>query len=175
MALKNTGNDVAGTVPLATLALQIAQGQVGQREQPVCSNSGPMVDAYLQSVGLKPGYAWCQAFVHWCYQQAALQLKQQNPVVKTAGVMDCWNKTAVQFKITNAAAQQHSDLVLPGYQILLSYGGGEGHTGLIEKIEGRQLHTIEGNSNNNGSREGFEVVRRMRTLEDKLLLGFIKY
>ena len=50
---------------LADLALQIAQGQLGQSEQPMGSNRGPMVNEYLKAVGLNPGYAWCQAFVYW--------------------------------------------------------------------------------------------------------------
>lgn len=175
MALINPKSEVAGTVSLAGLALQIAQGQLGQSEQPKGSNSGPMIDAYLKAVGLHPGYAWCQAFMYWCYEQAALQLKQHNPVVKTAGAIDCWNRTAVQFKITKEEAQCHTAILKPGDQFILSFGNGTGHTGIIEKIDGNTLHTIEGNSNNNGSREGYEVVRHTRTLQDKLLLGFIKY
>ena len=65
MSLETTGQ----TTPLAAAALRYAQSQVGQREQPKGSNRGPMVDKYLASVGLQPGYAWCQAFVYWCYLQ----------------------------------------------------------------------------------------------------------
>lgn len=175
MAPVNPQNEVACSVSLATLALQIAQGQLGQCEEPKGSNSGSMVDKYLQSVGLNAGYAWCQAFVHWCYEQAAEQLKQENPVVKTAGAIDCWNKTAIQFRITREEAWKHPVSLKPGDQFIMNYGHGAGHTGIIEKIEGSILYTIEGNSNNDGSREGYEVVQHKRSLNDKLLLGFIKY
>jgi len=160
---------------LASSVIEIAQGQVGQQEEPKGTNRGPMIDKYLAAVGLVPGYAWCQAFVYWCYEQAAIAHNQANPVVKTAGVLDCWNRTAAQFKITKAEAQQHPDLLQPGSQFVLSYGGGAGHTGLILKVEGDILHTIEGNSNNTGSREGYEVVIHKRGLHDKSILGFIKY
>ncbi|MDR3681550.1 MAG: CHAP domain-containing protein [Flavipsychrobacter sp.] len=174
MALINPGNDV-GSSTLATLALQIAQGQVGQCEKPIGSNSGPMVNEYLKAVGLNPGYAWCQAFVYWCYQQAAQQIKNGNPVTKTGGAVDCWHKTAVQFKITQAEALRDPKILQPGYQFILSFGNGAGHTGIIEKIEDTLLYTIEGNSNNNGSREGYEVVRHQRHINDKLLVGIIRY
>jgi len=161
--------------PIPDTALQIAQTQIGQQEEPKGTNRGPMIDKYLASVGLVPGYAWCQAFVHWCYEQAAQQLAQVNPVVKTAGVLDCWNRTAVQFKITKSEALQHPELLKPGYQFILSYGGGAGHTGIILSVEGNIIHTIEGNSNNGGSREGYEVVMHRRGIDDKSVLGFIKY
>jgi hypothetical protein len=57
----------------------------------------------------------------------------------------------------------------------MNYGGGKGHTGLIESVEGAVLHTIEGNSNNSGSREGIEVVRNRRLITNALIQGFIHY
>lgn len=49
-------------------ALRRAITQLGVCEHPPGTNSGPMVNRYLSSVGLGPGYPWCMAFVHWCYQ-----------------------------------------------------------------------------------------------------------
>jgi len=157
------------------LALQFAISQIGQQEQPIGSNSGPMVDEYLKCAGLNPGYAWCQSFVLWCYWKAAQQLAGANPVVHTAGVLDCWNRTAVQFKITQAEALKHPELILPGYQFCLKEGKASGHTGLVERVDGNVIHTIEGNSNTNGSREGYEVVRHQRLISEADLLGFICY
>jgi hypothetical protein len=37
---------------------------------------------------------------------------------------------------------------------VLRTGGDTGHMGLIEKVQGSMLTTIEGNTNLNGSREG---------------------
>jgi hypothetical protein len=70
---------------IAAFALQIAQGQIGQRETPTGSNRGEMVDEYLRSVGLSPGYAWCQAFVYWCFAEAAELMTTTNPVVEQPG------------------------------------------------------------------------------------------
>lgn len=156
---------------LAQLALETAISQLGQKESPKGSNSGPMVDKYLLSVGLKPGYAWCQAFVYWCYATAAARLNVKCPVIRTAGVYDCWNKTAAFLK--RAAKTNHA--IKPGDQFILLFGSGKGHTGVIESVDGNTLHTIEGNSNAHGGREGFEVVRHKRLLTDRSLAGFITY
>ncbi len=160
---------------ISSLALSNAQAQVGQQESPIGSNSGPMVDKYLLSVGLKPGYAWCQAFVYWCYAQAAALQSSRCPVIKTAGVLDCWNKVALSQKITKIAALANPQLVKPGQQFILMFSNGSGHTGIVEKAENQTIYTIEGNSNNDGSREGFAVVRHQRKLTDKALQGFIMY
>ncbi len=172
--MSNNNNGPAATT-LSSLALMMAQQQIGQQELPLGSNSGPMVDKYLLSVGLNPGYAWCQAFVYWCFANAAARLNYRCPVIRTAGVLDCWNKTSTSQKITKAAVLKDPSLVLPGYQFILLYGGGKGHTGIVEKAEGQVIYTIEGNSNDTGGREGYEVVRHKRLITDKALCGFIKY
>jgi hypothetical protein len=66
-------------------------------------------------------------------------------------------------------------LVLPGQIFIISTGGGHGHTGFIEKIEGGLLTTIEGNTNNNGSREGVGVFRRKARTINSINEGFLEY
>ena len=101
-----------------------------------------------------------------------------NPVIRTAGVQDCWNRTVAEGStktITSDAAIAQPQLITPGSQFILLFGKGAGHTGIVEKIAGQDIYTIEGNSNTTGSREGYEVVRNKRTLSDKALAGFICY
>jgi len=179
MAPINSINNVANSGTISSVALQIAISQLGQSEKPIGSNSGPMVNEYLKAVGLSPGYAWCQAFVYWCYTEAAKKLNLPNPVVKTASVHDCWNKSIT--KLLRRDALNDPELIKPGDQFILFFGNNTGHTGIVERAERNAesgmylLHTIEGNSNNNGSREGYEVVRHQRELNHTALQGFIKY
>ena len=155
-------------------ALQVAQSQVGVQEQPKGSNSGPEVNAYLKSVNLGPGYAWCQAFVHWCYEQAA---GIGCPVVKTGGVLLCWNNTSTAKKVMVVEAKQRPELIEPGMQFVMQFAHGTGHTGIVEKVDAaaRLIHTIEGNTNDDGSREGYEVARRVRAIDHPNMLGYIRY
>ncbi|MES2701862.1 MAG: CHAP domain-containing protein [Bacteroidota bacterium] len=163
---------------LASLALQIAQSQVGQAETPKGSNTGPMVNEYLKAAGLKPGYPWCQAFVYWCYAEAAKCMKSNARVVRTASVSECWKK-ATGKKLSKMEALQNPTQLRPGDQFILLFDNGTGHTGIVESIvatnAGVVLHTIEGNSNTTGHREGYAVVKHTRRIGDKALAGFIQY
>ena len=163
------------TTPLTLRALEVAITQLGQQEDPAGSNRGPMVDKYLRSVGLNPGYAWCQAFVYWCYATAAAATGTKCPVIRTAGVRDCWNKTPLSQRLSRKEAVTDTTTIKPGYQFIMLFAGGNGHTGIVERVEGTYIHTIEGNSNNTGSREGTAVVRHIRSITDPALQGFIMY
>lgn len=149
---------------LGNEALQVARGQLGQAEEPKGSNSGPMVDQYLSAVGLDPGYAWCAAFVFWCHGQAANVASITNPVPRTAGVLDLWRRsTANRVKAPR-----------PGDVFVMDYGRGKGHTGFVERVlDGGVIETIEGNTNDEGSREGYEVARRKRPMTK--VLGYLRF
>jgi hypothetical protein len=161
-------------------AIEFAFSQVGKMESPLGSNRGPEVDGYLRSVGLNPAdgsFPWCAAFVYFCFQQAATQLGVANPAIKDAGVLDCWNKagaTAVH-RIAASEASNTPSLVKPGMVFVLKTGGGTGHMGLIEKVQGARLTTIEGNTNLNGSREGIGVFERVGRTISSINLGFLDY
>ena len=58
---------------------------------------------------------------------------------------------------------------------IIGTSSGKGHTGLVEKISGSLLTTIEGNTNDNGSREGIGVFRRTSRQIADINRGFIDY
>jgi hypothetical protein len=146
-------------------ALRIAQSQIGVQEMPKNSNAGEAVEKYLKSVGLGKGYAWCMAFVYWSVKEAACELNVENPLAKTAGVLNMFNK----MKPLRVSEPQ------PGDFFIMDFGKGAGHTGFVEKIlpNGR-LQTIEGNTNDEGSREGYEVSRRYDRKISRMK-GFIRF
>ncbi|MCI0488265.1 MAG: CHAP domain-containing protein [Blastocatellia bacterium] len=164
---------------LLTAVLEVAVSQIGVREVPPGSNRGPQVDQYVRSVGLSPTgrFAWCVAFVYFCFEEAAKKLERSNPMVKTAGVIDHWNKAGAQNipRITAARASNSPSLVKPGHIFVISHGAGLGHTGLVERVTGGKLVTIEGNTNEGGSREGIGVFRRPMRKIVSINKGFIDY
>lgn len=155
-------------------ALTVARSQIGKMEQPVGSNRGPDVEKYLASVGLGGGLFWCAAFVHWCFQTAAGNLNVRNPLVKTGGVLDHWARTRAK-KILAANAQNDPTLVRPGHIFIISHGGGRGHTGIVARVEGGHLVTVEGNSNPNGSSNGIGVFELNLRSMWKINKGFLDY
>lgn len=149
---------------LAQEALFVATTQIDIKEEG--NNGGPEVKRYLKSVGLNTGNAWCMAFVYWSVDLAAKKLGLPNPLIKTGGVLDQWNRCTLRLLPSRSSA------VKPGDIFIIDFGAGKGHTGFIEKITGGLFQTIEGNTNDEGSREGYEVARRERSIT--AFKGFIQ-
>jgi len=131
-------------------------------------------------VGLDPtegSFSWCAAFVYFCFAQASATRNLNNPVVRTAGVLDHWNEAGARriHRLSTEECQNESSLVTPGMIFIITTGGGHGHTGLVEEVRGLALTTIEGNTNAGGSREGIGVFRRTSRRVSDINRGFIDY
>jgi hypothetical protein len=172
--------DHAPASALAGAAIDAAREEIGVREEPPGSNRGGRIDEYLRGVGLDPGagsFAWCAAFVHFCFGKAAAAAGRRNPVVRTAGVLAHWNQAerhgATRIRPFDAVARP--ELIKPGQIFVLDYGRGVGHMGLITAIRTGKLVTVEGNTNGGGSREGIGVFERSGRTIASINKGFIEY
>lgn len=145
-------------------ALDIAITQIGVEEAPGHKNTGKQVEQYLAAVGLGPGFSWCMAFVYWCHMKAADAMGVKVLMAKTGGVLDQWAKRKEQYRVLTP---------MPGDVFIMDFGKGTGHTGIVEKVEDDVIHTVEGNSNDMGSREGYEVCRRTRSRAK--ILGYLRF
>jgi hypothetical protein len=127
-------------------------------------------------IGLGPGYAWCCAFVYWCFDEAAKNAGRPNPMVRTAGCLDHWKRAPSHGgrRIMKDEAVDDPGLLQPGTVFIMDYGGGAGHTGFVERIDGGHMTTIEGNTDASGTREGGGVYRLKRKLVS-VNKGFIDY
>lgn len=166
--------------PLVKGSLVVAATQVGVMEQPPGSNRGPQVDEYLRSVGLDPeddSYPWCAAFVYWTFHKAAAQVGVENPCIRTAGVLEHWNKAgrAGITRVVPGDIQDDFSLLKPGLIFVISMDGGKGHMGIVEDFRDDRLITIEGNTNLPGDREGGGVFRRHARKLSDINKGFISY
>jgi hypothetical protein len=176
----------ADTVPVSSSTsddflarvLQIAAGEEAKqvREVPPNSNRGPAVEAYLKRAGVPAGLAWCCAFVYWCFDEAAKAQGRANPMFKTAGCLAHWNNApgVGARRIQRHQAVADPGLLRPGMIFIMDFGGGAGHTGLIEHVRGGMIDTIEGNTDASKTREGGGVYRLSRKLVD-INKGFIDY
>jgi hypothetical protein len=148
---------------LSDKSLQVAISQLGKEEVPRGSNWGEPVRTYLKTVGITFPASWCMALIYWCFNEASKQLGVINPLIKTGGVLNHYNK-APKFRVLSP---QVGDI------FIMDFGNGTGHTGIIESVEGDVIHTIEGNTNDEGSREGYEVCRRTR--KKSTIKGYLRY
>lgn len=129
--------------------------QIGVREA-TGKNDGKAVEMYLKSVNLGKGYAWCSAFVKWSFDQAA---------VKTT--ITAWSPSAFNPKNV-VLTKDHKFLKEPraGDVFVLFYPSLKrvGHTGFYDYTLNSKIYsTVEGNTNEAGSREGDGVYRKYRS------------
>jgi hypothetical protein len=168
----------AAPTPLMARVVSIAGAQATKavREQPPFSNRGADVEAYQRRAGSHAGLAWCCSFVYWCFDEASRALARRNPMVKTAGCLDHWQRAvgAGATRIVRVKAVANPGMLAPGMLFVMDHGGGLGHTGIIARVNGGLLDTIEGNTDASQSREGGGVYRLTRKIAD-INLGYIDY
>jgi hypothetical protein len=150
--------------------VDIASKEVGVTEDPPGSNKGPRINQYLESIGLKPGLPWSVAFIYWVYRQAGAA----NKLRKTGSVMQLWNGINPAERISQKEAMANPQLVKPGNLFFIQLGRTGGHIGIVERVQGETIFTIEGNSNDKGSEEGTGVIRGVRQISSATL-GFSNF
>ena len=164
--------------PFMARVVTIASVQAAQpvREVPPFSNRGPDVESFQTRAGIRPGLAWCCAFVYGCFDEAARAMNRRNPMVRTAGCLDHWERgtSAGAQRIIRARVVANPALLGTGMIFVIDHGGGLGHTGIIDRLTGGLLDTIAGNTDASQSREGGGVYRVSRKIAD-VNLGFVDY
>lgn len=149
---------------LGQSAIKVAQTQLWKTENPLGSNWGEPVKSYLKSVGIDFPASWCMAFVYWCFNEAAKANNVANPLVKTGGVLKAWNN-AKDYRVVGEPKS--------GDIFIMDFGKGLGHTGIVIKSDDNFIYTIEGNTNDSGSREGIAVCNKQRL--KKKIKGYLRY
>ncbi len=138
-------------------------------------NLGPWVRAYMDGLEGKP-WAWCMGFTQTVLDQAFTSLGMQfisiMPKTYSCDVVGEYGKANNRLR-TYADVRATPSLVKPGDVFLVySRPGDWTHTGIITNVEDGFFHTIEGNTNDEGSREGFEVCQRIRNYQTNKLEVF---
>jgi len=140
--------------------------QIGVREL-TGHNDGKVVEAYLHYCSLSKGEPWCAAFVCWVYGQNKIPNPKSGycpDLFKTSSII--WRRSA---KINEAPAA--GDL----FGIYFLEKGRVAHTGFIDRWTPTTMNTVEGNTNQAGSREGDGVYRKIRlTRQIYAIARFIK-
>ena len=114
--------------------------------------------------GKKNGFAWCDMFVDWCfltafgYEKALALLCQPE---KSAGAGCTYSLRYFKNK-----GQFHTKDPQPGDQIFFGTSlDNSTHTGIVESVDKKQVHTIEGNTSD-------QVARRNYSLTNSRILGY---
>jgi hypothetical protein len=143
-------------------------------------NKGPWVRLYTHGKE-GPDYPWCAAFVTFLMAQAAESMK--HPAMPIKGSLSCDTlvsqaKAAGRFVTEDelrSGERSRTELV-PGTIFLVRNKKNDNdwlHTGIVTGVMNDYFESIEGNTNDDGDREGYEVCRRLRGYGnmDFILLG----
>lgn len=113
----------------------IAAKEISVREA-TDNNDGPRVEEYLAYTDLGKGYAWCAAFVSWCYGKAGRDAPRNAWSPALFPNARCYTKEQIQREAVRPA-----DL----FGIYSQRLGRINHVGIVRKLEKRYILTVEGN------------------------------
>jgi len=135
-----------------------AEAEVGTLE--VGNNGGKRIREYQGSTWLPPGaWPWCAAFVCWCYRAAMERAAPGIDRPRTAGAWDFerWARDEGAALMKPPGYAKRGDIAVYTFS----------HIGIVTRDQGRgdgSIHTVEGNTNKAGDREGDGVFRKIRPL-----------
>ena len=130
-------------------------------------NCGPWVRLYMNG-NEGSEWPWCAGFATWVLRQACRTKATPMPHPYAFGCDFLAAKGQASGSFFAVRKPEDFPLVKPGYLFLVRRTLNDWtHVGIVEAVQGDTMTTIEGNTNDQGSREGFEVCRRTRALSDK--------
>lgn len=153
---------------LAQMVCAYAEQHLAQQPREIGGdNRGPWVRLYMNG-GEGKSYLWCAGFVSFILKQAC-KSSNMPTLIDTSECCDDLAKSAQD----NLLFQKGSDIankaqIKPG-SVFLNYKteGDWNHTGIVIHAEAEVFHSIEGNTNYGGSRNGYAALRRIRNYDNK--------
>lgn len=121
------------------------------------NNDGIMVEKYQASAGIRKGDPWCAAFVNWCFEQNGIEGPKKLPGYSPSWFPENAKPTPSPSKEGSLKPQQ-ADV----FGIYYASKGRIAHVGFIDRWQGKYAITVEGNTNDEGSREGGSVLIKRR-------------
>jgi hypothetical protein len=154
----------------ASLGAMIANcGMRHLRERPIETggqNCGPWVRLYMKGNDGAP-WAWCAGFASFLLEQARQKLERPMPIPGSFSC-DSLAAQAMEAGLFVAEREVRRGAIPPGSFFLVRRTRTDWtHVGVVTRSGPDAFDTIEGNTNDDGSREGFEVCSRTRGYKDK--------
>lgn len=143
--------DQWAALPLRERALHVARSYVGEKES--APNDSKLIRFWLKLSGVLVPAPWCAAFVTACLLEAGADRKK---LPKFAASTYFWWLWAKQSGRLHTMPKRGNAFVWNG-----KAGGHVGFVRSTDEPQGR-FGSIEGNTNDEGSREGYEVCDRAR-------------
>ena len=132
--------------------LRKAQAEIGVCEFPSNSNNVKYNTWYYGKKVSGSSYPWCCAFVSWLFRE------DQSLCKKSASCVDLLSWFEKHGRIVSVP--KAGDIVFFKYS---TNSRRTNHVGIVEDVNGKVIHTIEGNTSTTSNDNGGRVMRRKRT------------
>lgn len=146
--------------------LAVAYAQQHLRQHPIevgGENRGPWVRLYMNGNEGQP-WAWCAGFACYCLRQACETLGQTMPIDPSFSCDLLAAGARQRGRLLDGGSLSDRARIHPGSLFLLRRTSTDWvHAGIVVSAEPEFFRSIEGNTNDNGSREGYEVCTRTRS------------
>lgn len=152
------------------LIIAYAKQQLQSAPREFNQNEGTWVRAYMDGYEGRQ-WPWCMGFVQTVVDQATTtvgeSLKDYMPHTYSCDVVGEHGLRTNRL-LRNKEIGKAEETIAPG-DIFLNVKSPHdwSHTGIITEVSGDWITTIEGNTNDEGSREGYEVCERKRNVKTK--------
>lgn len=120
-------------------------------EEPKGSNRGLMIDKFAVGARADIGGPWCAEAPTYFLRSIG---HDPYPVVKLPASVQSWRDAALEHSAYTDTPKRGCVFVLRSVS----------HLGVVSGVTGSTVATIEANSNDDGSREGYEMVRHSRNV-----------
>ena len=141
--------------------VSVAETYVGVTEEPPGTNKGEVVNRFLASVDLGPGYAWCAAYVSHVLEEAGAD----RPRVRSAGATDFLDARRV-IDATDVLEERATPRI-GDIGVMRRGNSWKGHTWFVDGWQRQCGETIEGNTSpgrEGAQRDGDGVYKRTRCI-----------
>lgn len=142
----------AGTRSAASMVVELAQRELGVRENGG-GNRGADIARFGQAAGVGEGLPWCASFISYVYARAGVE-----------GIGGTASALAFESQFQRAGAyhsfRDSRREPQPGDVVVFSRGGpgsGQGHVGIVERVENGRVTLIEGNSGDAVRRNTYSI------------------
>jgi hypothetical protein len=154
--------------PLRKMVIEYGQQHFKQHPREIGgSNKGPWVRLYMKgNEGLS--WPWCAGFVCYILNQARNSANVPSPITPS---FSC-DSLAASAKKNNIFLKESEisdkNIIKPGSFFLSRRTSMDWeHIGIVTLVENDIFYSIEGNTNDEGSAEGYEVCKRIRNYKGK--------
>lgn len=161
-------------MPTAKQFVKVAESQIGVMESPANTNNVKYNTEFYGKHVYGGRYSWCAVFEWWCGKTAAEKHGGKNPIPKNANAAyaqdEIVSRMGGKWILKKTTSREKRKAALKKYKagdiVCFDFGAYDAyrdHTGIVVKVAGDNVITVEGNTSKNGSQSnGGRVCKKSR-------------